>query len=258
MFFLFKILALCSAVAVASATSLDHCNVQSNIDYWKTGGGFFEFREQLSTCGFRMFVNGPPDPVAFGTDCLIGEGMPYNEDCIGCFAALAQCAIDLCQTECLVDQTSALCENCNELNCNQPYYDCAGTVLDVSGCSDCVKPGKGEIIPGIPNNVFFAVVGVGVAGFAIGVYWVFLCKREEEWDEYADEAVIDDEMEVHKKKAVGVMNSGIRNPGLSRQRSTSLDDGFGTNVFGAAPPSAGFVEVLEPIHAGEDVPLDEV
>jgi len=245
-FFLFIVLNI-GQLALVSAGA---CSNDFNINYWKNEGGFFEFRGQMSTCGFRMIVTAnTTEQVRIGETCLVDEGMPYNSECITCFAQLAQCAIEFCKSECLVDSTSAICEGCNEENCNSPYYDCSGTDLDVSGCSDCTQP-ETSIIPGIADAAFFSAVAIAGIGLGMGVYWVFMCKREEEWDEYNDGLFDDEQFKPKKVNIPYAMAAGS-------SRRQSLDDNFGQNVFGAASQGGRF-DVFEPVHTGEDVPLDEV
>ncbi|MET0339376.1 MAG: hypothetical protein ABW252_00155 [Polyangiales bacterium] len=49
-----------------------------------------------------------------------------NEECLGCFLNVAECAGDKCLTECLVG-TPAQCDACRiSKGCEEPLFDCAG------------------------------------------------------------------------------------------------------------------------------------
>jgi hypothetical protein len=115
---------------------------------------------QVATdCGTSCIFAGDPEQCMI--DCMTPL-TPYTPDCILCFSGQAACASNSCFLECLFGSESA-CAACVLLNCQQPFFDCAG-ITDIDGdtwttLSDCddndasINPDATEIwYDGIDQN----------------------------------------------------------------------------------------------------------
>lgn len=135
----------------------------------------YVYEDALTTCAIDSVTGSSYDCLKKATSFA-----GFNSSCVRAFSQLVDCTLDECIGDCLSRELkdSPECRSCVKRICETKFFQDSG--FPTLQCPEEVCPPQGDIIPGLSNTIFFAILGgVGFIGIIGGVICIYMfCLRD--------------------------------------------------------------------------------